>query len=73
MSEKRTIRVKRSYLVKRVQTYEVDIPADMTDAQVDAWRIADPVAFDEHVCDGHLVAQDHDLIDNDDLDTQVSQ
>ena len=72
MIETRTIRVKRSYLVRLVQIYQVDIPADMTDEQIQEWREADPGAFDETVCDfGSLVNEDYEAIDDDELTTAV--
>lgn len=65
------VTVERSYLARVVQTYTVNLPDDL---DVTAWADADPVAFDEHVCDfGHL-DDDHDQqVDDDQLDTRITR
>jgi len=64
-----TIRVRRSFLVRQVEEWIVELPDDL---DVVAWQDADPGAFDEHVCDfGRQVTREHRLIDDDQLDTEV--
>lgn len=71
MSEIRQIRVQRSYLVRRIEIYTVEVPADMTDDQVQEWQDADPVAFDEHVSDNDVDHEDYDPVDDDEMETKV--
>ena len=62
--------VERSYLVRKVETWEFEAEAD-ADA-LEAWRIGDFGSFDESVCSqGELVGESVEFIDDDDLEVSI--
>lgn len=65
----RQIRVRRTYLIERVQEWVVDIPAAY---DTDEWLANDQAGFDQYVCDnGDLVLEDYEHVDYDELDLKV--
>lgn len=65
------IHVRREYLVRHVQEYTLEIPADLDPEE---WLDGDLGAFDEAVClDGQLTVEYDEPIDNDDLDVAITR
>jgi len=65
----RQIRVRRTYLIQRIQEWIVDIPAGY---DTDEWLANDLGGFDDYVCDnGDLVFEDYDHVDYDELEVTV--
>lgn len=61
---KRTVYFNRARLVRLVQTYEVEIPADY---DVEEWMENDGSGLDQFVCDqGHVVAEEQMEVDHHD-------
>ena len=65
----RQIRVRRTYLVERVQAWVVDIPAAY---DTDEWKANDLGGFDQYVTDhGDLVVEDYEHVEYDELELTV--
>jgi hypothetical protein len=65
----RQIRVRRTFLVERIQEWVVDVPAAY---DTDEWKANDLGGFDQYVTDnGDLVAEDYEHVEYDDLDLHV--
>lgn len=65
----RQIRVRRTYLIQRIQEWVVDIPAAY---DTDEWLANDLAGFDQYVSDnGDQVLEDYEHVDYDELDLKV--
>lgn len=65
----RQIRVRRTYLIERIQEWVVDIPADY---DTDEWKDNDLDGFDQYVTDnGDKVLEDYEHVDFDELELTV--
>lgn len=65
----KTVRVRRTYLVRRVQEISCEIPAEY---DIEEWMTNDWLGFDQYVCDnGDIETQAHEPVDEDELDLQV--
>jgi hypothetical protein len=65
----RRIRVRRTYLIERIQEWVVDIPATY---DTDEWKDNDLGGFDEYVTDnGDQVLEDYEHVEFDELDLTV--
>lgn len=62
-------RVRRTYLVERIQEWDVDIPAVY---DTDEWTANDLAGFDQYVTDqGDQVLEDYEHVEYDELDVTV--
>lgn len=65
----RRIRVRRTYLIERIQEWVVDIPAGY---DTNEWKDNDLAGFDQYVTDnGDQVLEDYEHVDYDELDLKV--
>lgn len=65
----RQIRVRRTYLIERIQEWVVDIPATY---DTDEWKDNDLAGFDQYVTDnGDKVLEDYEHVDYDELEITV--
>lgn len=65
----RRIRVRRTYLIERIQEWVVDIPATY---DTDEWKDNDLAGFDQFVTDnGDQVLEDYEHVEFDELDLTV--
>ncbi|MDR7254988.1 hypothetical protein J2X46_003990 [Nocardioides sp. BE266] len=65
----RQIRVRRTYLIERIQEWVVEIPADY---DTDEWKDNDLDGFDQYVTDnGDKVLEDYEHVDFDELELTV--
>lgn len=65
----RRIRVRRTYLIERIQEWVVDIPATY---DTDEWKDNDLGGFDQYVIDnGDQVLEDYEHVEFDELDLTV--
>lgn len=65
----RRIRVRRTYLIERIQEWVVDIPAGY---DTDEWKDNDLDGFDQYVTgNGDLVLEDYEHVDFDELELTV--
>lgn len=63
------VRVRREFLVKKIQEWHVSIPADH---DTEEWTDNDLAGFDQFVCDqGELVLETYTTIDDDQLETSM--
>lgn len=63
------VRVRREFLVKKIQEWHVQIPADYDTGE---WTANDLAGFDQYVSDqGELVLETYSTIDDDQLETTV--
>lgn len=63
------VRVRREFLVKKIQEWHVQIPADYS---TDEWTANDLAAFDQYVCDqGELGLETYATVEDDQLETSV--
>lgn len=62
----KVVRLRRTYLVERVQDYLLEIPAGY---DIDEWLVNDFSGLDERLMDeGKLVFNDYEHVEHDDLD-----
>lgn len=65
----RQIRVRRTYLIERIQEWVVEIPAAY---DTDEWKDNDLDGFDQYVTDnGDKVLEDYEHVDFDELELTV--
>jgi hypothetical protein len=65
----RQIRVRRTYLIERIQEWVVEIPAGY---DTDEWKDNDLDGFDQYVTDnGDKVLEDYEHVDFDELELTV--
>ena len=65
----RQIRVRRTYLIERIQEWVAEIPADY---DTDEWKDNDLDGFDQYVTDnGDKVLEDYEHVDFDELELTV--
>jgi hypothetical protein len=69
---KRKVRYVRTFLVRQVQTWEVDVPDDEFPELFPSGEPDDLGDFDQYACDnGNLVEESSDLLDYDELEGRV--
>lgn len=69
--ETRTIKVRRTYLIRRIQEWSVEIPAAY---DIEEWKTNDFYGLDGYVTDnGDLESEDYDHVDYDELDLDVQE
>ena len=67
--ELRPISVRRTFLIQRIQEWNVEIPAAY---DTDEWKVNDLSGFDEYVFNnGEMISEDYDHVECDDLELDV--
>lgn len=67
--ETKHMRVRREFLVKKIQEWHVQVPVDY---DTEEWMANDLAGFDQFVCDrGEVVLETYTTIDDDQLETTV--
>lgn len=67
----RSVTLRRTYLIERIQDYTLQIPADY---DVEEWLVNDFAGLNDRLTDdGTLIFEDYEHVEHDDLDLTVIQ